>query len=177
MIVTGIGMVVTATALPNVVNGMAIMRLRANITSLSGVIQNCRMLSVKQNQIMSTHYAATSTGVVAYVKAATDSTTYTSHNSQVELEAPVTQTTAPSGPYAPSALDSSTLGFTPQTGDPSFTVTGLPCAYANGVCTITGFVYYFYDNRAGSQQGWGALSISPAGRLKKWYWTGTSWVS
>jgi hypothetical protein len=78
------------------------------------------MIAVKQNQKMSTHFASTPSGVVAYVKAATDTTANTSQNSQV---------------------------------------------------------YYFYDNRPGSQQGWGAMSISPAGRLKKWYWTGSVWAS
>ena len=176
-VVAAVGMIITATALPNVVNGMAILRLHANITSLSGVIQNCRMLSVKQNQTMSTHYAPTSTGVVAYVKAANDHTAYTSQNSQVELEAPVVQTTSPAGPGAPPALNSTTLGFTPQTGDPSFTVTGLPCAYSSGTCANHGFIYYFHDLRPRGQQGWGALSILPAGRLKKWYWSGSNWIS
>ena len=176
-IVAAAGMIITATALPNVVNGMAILRLRANITSLSGVIQNCRMLAVKQNQLMSTHYAATSTGVVAYVKVATDHTAYTAQNSQVELEAPVVQTTSPSGVGAPPALTSTTLGFIPKTGDPSFTATGLPCTFISATCVNSGFIYYFHDLRPAGQQGWGALSISPAGRLKKWYWSGTNWIS
>jgi hypothetical protein len=51
------------------------------------------------------------------------------------------------------------------------------CSYSSGHCTNTGFIYYFYDNRPGSQQGWGAMSTSPAGRLKKWYWTGSVWAS
>jgi Tfp pilus assembly protein FimT len=178
MVVAAIGMVVTATALPNMVNGIAVMRLRSNITSLSGVLQNCRMLAVKQNQTMSTHYAATPTGVVAYVKAATDLTAYTSHNSQVEMEAPVVQSAAPTGTGGtPSPLNTAALGFTPQTGDPSFNVTGLPCTYNSGACTISGFIYYFHDLRPEGLQGWGALSISPAGRLKKWFWTGSAWTS
>jgi hypothetical protein len=136
------------------------------------------MLAVKQNQMMSTHYAVTQTGVVAYVRAASDNTPYTPQNSQVELEAPVVQSSAPSGTGGqPTALDATTLGFTPQTGDPSFNVTGLPCTYNNGVCTNKGFIYYFHDLRPEGQQGWGALTISPAGRLKKWYWNGSIWAS
>jgi prepilin-type N-terminal cleavage/methylation domain-containing protein len=177
MIVATIGTIVTATALPNMVNGIANMRLRSSLTSLAGVIQNCRMLSVKQNQTMTTHFAPTTTGVVAYVKQAADTSTYTVQDSQVELEAPVSQTTAPSGVGAPTALDPTVLGFTPLTGDPSFNTTGLPCAYNSGVCPNNGFVYYFHDLRPQQQQGWAALSISPAGRVKKWYWNGSDWTS
>jgi len=178
-LVGAIGMIVTATAVPNMINGISMLRLRASMTSRAGVIQNCRMLSVKQNQTMSTHFSPTSTGVVAYVKKANDPNpnTYTVQDSQVELEAPVIQTTSPSGMGAPPAIDNATLGFTAQTGDPSFGTTGLPCAYASGVCPNGGFIYYFHDLRPAGQKGWAALSISPAGRLRKWYWNGSDWTS
>lgn len=177
-IVAAIGMIVTATAVPNMVTAIANMRLRSSITSLAGVLQNCRMLAVKQNQTMSTHFSPTATGVVAYVKLASSTATYTTGDSQVELEAPVMQTATTTGTNAPTPLDSTTLGFTPQTGDPSFNSTGLPCSYASLICaTNYGFIYYFHDLRPGNKVGWAALSISPAGRLSKWYWNGSSWTS
>ncbi len=176
MAVAAIGMIVTVASAPSVVTGVSNMRLRSSMTSLAGVLQNCRVLAVKQNQHMTTHFAADPAGIVAYVKRATDSTTLGTHDSQVELQAPVTRVTAPSGPNAPSALNNTVLGFTPQTGEPSFNPVGLPCAYASGVCTNYGFAYYFHDSRPAAQMGWAALSISPAGRLKKWYWNGSSWI-
>lgn len=176
-LVAAIGMIVTATAIPNMVDAIANMRLRSSLTSLAGVIQNCRMLAVKQNQAMSTHFSPTSTGVVAYVNLASSSSTYTTGDSQVELEAPVIQTTTATGPGAPTPLASTTLGFTPQTSDPSFNSTGLPCAYSSGLCPNNGFIYYFHDMRPGGKTGWAALSISPAGRLTKWFWSGSAWTS
>ena len=92
------------------------------------------------------------------------------------LEEPIMQVTAPSGPGAPTAVDPvSQLGFTPLTSDASFNSTGLPCAYNSGTCPNNGFIYYFHDSRPAGQTGWAALSISPAGRLKKWYWNGSTW--
>ncbi len=177
LVVVGIGAIVTATALPNMVTAISNMRLRSSMTSLAGVIQNCRMLAVKQNQTMTTHFSPQPDGVIAYVKLATDTSTYTTHDSQVELEAPVMETSTPSGPNAPPAVDSTTLGFSsPQNGDPSFNTTGLPCAYSSGVCPNYGFIYYFHDQRPQNKQGWAALSVSPAGRLKKWYWNGSIWT-
>lgn len=180
--VTVISMIVTMTALPNMISGIGNVRLRSSMTSLAGVLQNCRMLAVKQNRTMSTHFATTNNGngVLAYVKLASDPnpSTYGTGDSQVQLEQPVTQSTTLSGPGAPTiALDNSFLGFTPQTGDPSFNTTGLPCVYySSSNCTNYGFVYYFHDSRPAGQTGWAALSISPAGRLKKWYWNGSSWT-
>jgi len=176
-----ISMVVTMTAMPNMIAGIGNVRLRSSMTSLAGVLQNCRMLAVKQNRTMSTHFLTTnygsSTGVMAYVKLASDSSSLGTGDSQVQLEQPVTQVATLSGPNAPTtALDSAFLGFTPQPGDPSFNSTGLPCVYSGGNCTNNGFVYYFHDSRPAGQMGWAALSISPAGRLKKWYWSGSAWT-
>jgi Tfp pilus assembly protein FimT len=177
MIVVAIGTIVTVTAIPNMITAISNMRLRSSMTSLAGVIQNCRMLAVKQNQTMTTHFSPETEGIIVFVKKATDTTTYTVHDSQVELEAPVMEDTTPSGPNAPAALTSSQLGFSsPQNSDPSFNSVGLPCTYSSGVCSSHGFIYYFHDLRPQGKQGWAALSISPAGRLKKWYWNGSTWT-
>ena len=183
MTVAAISMVDTMTAVPNMMTGIGNMRLRSSMTSLSGVLQNCRMLAVKQNLTMTTHFIAdtygSTQGVMAYVKQATALNQLDTSDSQVQLEEPIVQVTAPSGPGAPLALDldpTIQLGFTPQTGDPSFNSTGLPCAYNSGTCPNGGFAYYFHDSRPAGQTGWAALSISPAGRLKKWYWNGSTWT-
>jgi len=179
--VVAISMIVMMTAAPNMMNGIGNIRLRSSMTSLAGVLQNCRMLAVKKNFVMSTHFIATnyvdSTGVLAFVKKASDTSLVNASDSQVQLEEPVAQVTTLSGPGAPTiALDSSFLGFSVQSGDASFTPTGLPCAYSGGTCTNTGFAYYFHDKRPAPRTGWAGLSISPAGRLKKWYWNGSTWT-
>jgi Tfp pilus assembly protein FimT len=177
MVVVAIGTIVTVTAVPNMITAISNMRLRSSMTSLAGVIQNCRMLAVKQNQTMTTHFTPQPDGLIAFVKLATAPPTYTVNDSQVELEAPVMELDTPSGPNAPPAIDSTTLGFsTPLTSDPSFNTVGLPCSYNAGTCSNRGFIYYFHDQRPQGKQGWSALSISPAGRLKKWYWNGSAWT-
>ena len=177
IIVAAIGMVITATALPNMTTAISNMRMRSSMTSLAGVLQNSRMLAVKQNRHMTTYFDPNTYGVIAYVKLASDtSVTYTAADSQVVLEAPVVRVLAPSGLGAPPALDTTVLGFTPETSNPSFNPTGLPCSYLSGLCANHGFAYYFHDTRPQGQMGWAALSISPAGRLKKWYWNGSAWT-
>jgi prepilin-type N-terminal cleavage/methylation domain-containing protein len=176
MICVAIAGIITVAALPNMMTAIANMRLRSSMTSLAGVLQNCRVLAVKQNRHMSTHFDANSYGILAFVKPSVETGGVETGDSQVELEAPVTKVDAPSGPGAPSTISTSVLGFTPLITEPSFNPTGLPCEYDAGACANHGFIYYFHDRRPAGQVGWAALSISPAGRLKKWYWSGSAWI-
>jgi prepilin-type N-terminal cleavage/methylation domain-containing protein len=176
-VAAAISVIVAIAPVPNMISSAGISGLRSSMTSLAGVLQECRMLAVKQNRTMSTHFASTThgslNGLLAYVKRAADPNPIFISDSQVQLEEPVIQVGNLSGKGAPVALDSTILGFTPRDGDPSFTPTGLPCAYSNGNCINSGFVYYFRD---ASQTEWAAISISLAGRLKKWYWNGGTWT-
>ena len=176
LMVVGVGVLVTAVAVPNVVVAVSNSRLRASMTSLSGIMQSTRMLAVNQNRAMTTHITVQPQGIVAYAKLATNSTPVYVNDMQVEMEAPIIKVTTPSGVGAPPALSSAVLGFTPQTGDPSFNTRGMPCAYSAGTCINHGFAYYFHDNRPASTTGWSAVSISPAGRIKKWFWNGSAWI-
>ena len=176
LIVVGIVMIVSMIALPGFTAAISNTRLRSSMTSLSGVLQSTRMLAVKQNRTMTTRIAAQPAGIIAHAKRAIDTEALDIHDQQIEMEAPITQVTTLSGPGVPTALDVDVLGFTPQAGNPSFSALGMPCAYSLGTCPNFGFRYYFHDARTGDQMGWAALSISPAGRIKEWFWTGTSWV-
>jgi prepilin-type N-terminal cleavage/methylation domain-containing protein len=176
LIVVAIFILVTTIAVPNVTLVLANARMRASITSFSGVLQSTRMLAVKENRTMTTHMTVQALGLVAYAKLATDTNPLAIHDSQIEMEAPITEMAAPTGPGAPSAISTSVLGFTPETTEPSFNTRGMPCTYSGGSCTNKGFLYYFHDTRPGSHSSWAAVSISPAGRIHKWFWNGAAWV-
>jgi prepilin-type N-terminal cleavage/methylation domain-containing protein len=176
LIVIAIFTVIAVVAVPNVTLALSHARLRASMTSFSGVIQNTRMTAVKQNATMSTHVVVKPHGLIAYVKTATDGSDLSSWDPQVQLQAPISRVTTLSGPGAPTELDTAVLGFTPETVDPSFNSRGMPCTYSGGNCVSHGFLYYFKENRPRNQNGWAAVSISPAGRIKKWYWNGSAWT-
>ncbi len=176
LVVLSILLIVGALAVPNFLNIIANSRLRSGMGSLSGLLQDCRMTAVKKNRIMSTHFSVMAHGPVAFVKLATDASGITSSDPQVQLGAPVTKVTSPTGTGAPTALTSATLGFTPQTDDPSFNPRGLPCNWNGAACAgNVGFVYYFTDTRPLNKNGWAAVSVSPAGRVKTWFWNGSAW--
>jgi len=185
LVVVAIGLIVTAVALPSMSNAIANMKLRASMTSVSGLLQNTRSMAVKENTIKTAcHYNRTAApySLVYFVRDATDCTSLTSTTSdvQVEMEAPITPSASPSGAGAPTAITNPQMGLTasPLTTDPSFNSRGLPCSYGGGsTCpTNNGFVQYYKDNRIAGSGGWAAISISPAGRIKRWFWNGSTWT-
>jgi Tfp pilus assembly protein FimT len=175
--VISILMVLGLIAIPNMMNVISNARLLGGGTNLSGLLQNCRMLAVKQNTTMTSHFTVLGNGPVAYVKPADDTSFLARTDPQVQLGAPLTLVTLPSGPGAPAALTATELGFTALSTDPSFNSGGLPCAYSGGVCSSAGFVYYFKDTRPMGHSGWIAVSISPAGRIRRWVYNGSAWGS
>jgi prepilin-type N-terminal cleavage/methylation domain-containing protein len=177
LIVVAVLAIIAIIAIPNMMTVISNARLQGGGTNLSGLLQNSRALAIGKNITMTTHFTVLGNGPIAYVKQATDVSGLSDKDPQVQLGAPLTKVTTPTGPGAPAVLTSGELGFTPVTTDPSFNSRGLPCAYAGGVCPPSGFVYYFRDNRPLGKSGWIAVSISPAGRIKRWIYSGTSWVS
>jgi len=88
--------IILGVALPSMTNAIANVKLRASMTSVSGLLQNTRMLAVKLNRTMTARYLVRTTsplGLVYYAKSATDSSALTGSNPQVELEAPITRYT------------------------------------------------------------------------------------
>jgi hypothetical protein len=158
-------------------------RLRGACSSLSGIFQQSRALAIKQNTPMTVYFTSLNLGPYAYVKNSSSTNSSmgtvdprcrtTDTCSVVQLGAPIIQVTTPSGGV--SQLDPAVLGYTPLNYPdvPSFNSRGLPCKYSAGACVNSGFAYYFTDVRRG--KGWTAVSISPAGRITRWFWYGSSW--
>jgi prepilin-type N-terminal cleavage/methylation domain-containing protein len=184
LVVVAIGLVATAVALPTMSNAIANMKLRASMTSVSGLLQNTRAMAVKENKIKTAcHYNSTIApySLVYFVRDATDCSglTSTSTDIQIQMEAPITPSASPTGIGAPTAITNAQMGLSadPLTSDPSFNSRGLPCSYGGGSCTTNNaFVQYYKDSRIGGSGGWAAISVSPAGRIKRWFWNGSTWT-
>lgn len=181
IIVVAILLVTTALATPSIVDVIANMRLRAGMSSLSGLLQNARMTAVKTNRMKSVKFAILANGPIACIQDASSTSACGPGDPMVQLGAPVSKVTTPSGAGAPTAFDSTMLSFSPDaTNSPTFNPNGLPCVYSTsspGSCPATGFVFYFTDARPLGKNGWAAVTISPAGRVKTWYWNGNAWSS
>jgi prepilin-type N-terminal cleavage/methylation domain-containing protein len=175
LLVLGIILGLIAIGIPGMTTVISNARLSGGVTNLSGLLQNCRMMAIKENKVKSAHFTVLVNGPVAYVKNAVDTSEITKTDAQAQLGAALIKFTTPTGTNAPPALTTSELSFSAVTSDPSFNARGLPCQYFGGVCMNKGFVYYFKDTRPLGASRWAAVSVSPAGRIKPWFWTGTNW--
>jgi hypothetical protein len=176
LVVLAAVMLMVTIAVPNITRLLADARMRASMSSLSGVLQNSRMMAVKQNRSMTTFIRPLSGGLVGYVKIAGTGNTLEPTDPQVHLQAPIRAFPYPVGVGAPPGLTVSVLGYSAGIGNASFNSRGLPCRYVSGACTNSGFIRYYKDTRQRNDRSWAAVSISPAGRIKRWFWNGTEWV-
>src|SRR5213594_990869 len=121
LIVFSVGLIVTAIALPIMSNVVANQKLRASMTSISGLLQNTRMVAVHENKTKTACHckgadcpgSAEPRGLVYVVKNGTlcdSTTTPATSDPQVELEAPIIPMPTPTGPGAPPKIDNSDLG-------------------------------------------------------------------
>lgn len=178
VVVLAILMCISAYAVPNFLVAVANFRLRSGMSSLSSILQNCRMMAIKQNKNFSVHFTVMANGPVAYIKASSDTGTISNTDPTAQLGAPVTMNQNPTGTGAPTQMDASFLGFDPLTTDPTFNPRGIPCTYSSGTCTAPkGFVFYFRGTRPLGSDGWAAVTISPAGHVKTWMWDGGRWTN
>ena len=56
-VVIAISLIVGMIAIPNMVTVISNARLHAGVTSMSGLLQSCRMEAVKRNQTLTAHFA------------------------------------------------------------------------------------------------------------------------
>ena len=175
LVVVGMVMIMAAISTPPILGAVAHAKLRGAASNLSGLIQSSRMLAVKRNKTVTVHFVTVANIPFAVVKDVDDpSLDLKVTDPQVQLGGVVMQVALPTGNTLP--LTNAILSYTPLDLPAlvSFNPRGLPCNYVAGVCTTAGFVYYLTDiNRP---DAWTAVSISPGGRVKQWFWNGAVWA-
>jgi Tfp pilus assembly protein FimT len=178
LIVCAIMMTFAAIALPSVFNVMSAAQASVTTGQLSSLFQSCRIDAVKQNRTKALHFTTDSGRSVAFTQNSAEDAAFASAERKLFLARGMVYVDSPSGDGAPTALDSTALWGSTSTlmvGDTSFNPRGLPCSFSGGACaTGHGSVYYFRYTGLGSTR-WLAISVSPAGRVKTWSWTGSKW--
>jgi prepilin-type N-terminal cleavage/methylation domain-containing protein len=192
LIVIAIIMVVAAMATPNIVNAINDIRLRGAAGNLAGLLQQCRQAALHDNRYYTVKPATVTGAPAAYVDL--------NYNSSFDNVAPAPEpliqfpqsvSVASAGaPNTANLVNQCCSTFTPQPASvlPSFNSRGLPCVGlsnpppANSLCNTTdaggktvGFVYYMNQTRAFGAVGWAAVSVTPAGRIRVWTYSGSTW--
>ena len=193
LIVIAIIMVVAAMATPNVMNAINNIRLRGSAGDVAGLLQLCRQAALHDNRYYTVKPATVTGAQAAYVDL--------NYNNGFDNVAPTPEpliqfpqsvsVVSAGAPNTANLINQCCSTFTPQPATilPSFNARGLPCVSpggnpppANSVCNIrdaanntVGFVYFMNQTRPFGAVGWAAVSVTPAGRIRVWTYSGSTW--
>jgi prepilin-type N-terminal cleavage/methylation domain-containing protein len=186
--VVAIALILAAVALPNFMMSMGSGNLRGGLTSLSALVNSCRSQAIKANSPKRLKFTYTGGRWVAYIDDVVTPTGLTSATngpgsvSQVWLPVEMVKVAAPTGtspaPLTAGVMWGGSSTTLPDTVDDiCFNSRGVPCqcpATTTSICTAitNGYAYYFNYK---SPSVWGAVGVSPAGRIKNYLWTGSAW--
>lgn len=173
MIVVGIILCVAAIAFPKIQGAMESVRLRSTVTDIDGLVQQLRIQGVRANRAYTIRTAAATAGngVTLYID--------TNGNSLMDAGEPAiqlpTDTNLSDGTGAPALLPPSVVIPPYVVGNPttmSFNERGLPCSNPPTCNNVAPFLIYISQARPSGTPGWGAITITQAGRIKAYTYTG-----
>jgi len=188
LVVLAIVMTVVALSTPAVLNSVGAMRLRTSAAEMATLIQETRMLSVRDNKFYTMRPTTIGGNNFFYVDLQENST-YTPGIKEELVEIASTVKVVPPS-QVPAQLSASLVGgtslFTLNSTDPvSFNSRGLPCLATGATPTScstldgsgnqVGFVYYMATQQPFSPTVYKAVSVTPAGRVRIWTYDGASW--
>jgi len=198
LVVIIIVLIVAASAIPTVLTSVRMAHLRGASSDYAGLLEQARILSIRDNRYYST-YILSPVGSApvgfAYVDMLPKILTGASGNggssvasgdpvitmeSDIVLE-PVAS--APNTSNLESQLLPATTPVTPTDASvtaPTFGPRGLPCTPVSmtggSVCDSSGGPTAFWTFLKNvNANSWQAVTITPAGRIQKWYYTGSGW--
>lgn len=184
MVVVAILLVISAAAAPYMVNVVSAARMRGSMSSMATYAQRVRGDAVRTNQTKSLWNISNSGEYFLYSATANNTAPGLSGadgvmpaGKQVVYIGNPTTSNVPALLDNTAAFGSSTI--TPVTSSPiSFNTRGIPCSWSSGTCTSgSAFVWYFIFQPPFGSNRYACLSISPAGRIKTWYWDGAQWTN
>jgi Tfp pilus assembly protein FimT len=186
LIVVMLIMVLGAFAIPNIATTIANLKLRGSASDFAGLVQQARITAVRKNTTYTVLFNLPS-GKGAYIDTGGSTAgslpngSFDSGEPMIQFGGNANQVAAPGGASgAPTNLDASggPLGWTATSGNISFNSRGLPCNSGVTPCgTNVNYILYFKDTRSFGKNGWAAVSITAAARVKVWWWNGSSWIN
>lgn len=203
LVVVILVLIVAGFAIPGMISSLRQARIRGAASDYAVLLEQARTYAIRDNRYYSTYILAGSgtTPTQAYVDMCPQKVGQASGNggtsivtasstcsgdpsvmipAEVVLQA---SSSAPNTSNLQTQLLPSTTTVTPIDASvtaPIFSPRGLPCTAVTlsslSICDSSGgptaYWTFFNDTRSGS---WQAVTITPAGRIKKWYYTGSAW--
>lgn len=183
LIVVAIMMVVAALALPSLQATVARIRLRGAMSEISGLVQNSRSLAVRRSKTKSVHSELKDGLLVLYTQSCDDANCTGDMAGLIKNEDQVLYLTSGfqivQKTDVPEEIDQEEIwgnASQPGTKDITFNPRGLPCDLSTQPCGAPkGFIVYLKYAPTNSKPQYIALTVSPAGRIKNYYWATDHW--
>lgn len=183
VVVLAIMLAVTAIALPQFLTAVSDYKLKSTMGQVAGMLQQQRMQAVRFNAALSVSTTTQNGRSVGWVDLP-GGTSGSFDAGEPYVMLPKNLSVVNSG--APTFDTSSVLGYTAQTVGTTltFNARGLPCIGTTPCSNIdtstnpakpVGFVLYFKNDKSFGVSGWGAVTITPAGRIRSWFYNGSSY--
>jgi type II secretory pathway pseudopilin PulG len=198
-IVVIITLIVAASGIPALLTSVRMAHLRGAASDYAGLLEQARIYAIRDNRYYSTYILAAGSGSAvaqAYVDMLPKVLTGASGNggtsvapgdpviiisSDVVLQA---ASSAPNTGNLESQLLPATTPVTPTDASqtaPRFGPRGLPCTPITisgaSVCDSSGGATAFWTFLKNIKtSSWQTVTITPAGRIQKWYYTGSAWT-
>jgi prepilin-type N-terminal cleavage/methylation domain-containing protein len=187
-------MILAGIAIPNFMSAMHTARLRGAVSDFASLLQTARFKAVDDNRYYSI-YALTPSGhapwqgfVDIYPQNAdgtsgSGGSVCNTGDPSVTISSEVRENPQGSAPAtaslkaqllpanSPVVVKDASLTSTPATFGPR----GLPCQLSGGVCNSLGgpqAYWIFFQNNV--TQTWGAVTVTPAGRIQRWLYSGAA---
>jgi prepilin-type N-terminal cleavage/methylation domain-containing protein len=179
-----IALILAAMVGPSIITSVRNVRMRTSASETAALLQQARLRAIRLNTYVTVRAATVGTSNYVYMDTTGTGSTDGSGNGSYDageiadqLESGVKFKQSGNPAFDTAGL----LGYTPYVNDydmhVSFNQRGMPCVMSGSVCVNisggnpVGFLYFLND---GSTR-WSAVSVSPAGRIKTWSYTGTTW--
>ena len=189
LVVISILLILAAMATPNIIETVANLKLRGSANTVSGLLQQARLMAVRDNKFYTVRITTLGSSQIAYIDSIGTGATDGSGNGSRDSQEPAVQLSGTSQFVTsgqPSFNTTTYMGLASSvviTGDTtlrvSFNNRGLPCKLSGSLCSTTAsgnpvaFVYFLTDQRP--VNGWAAVSVLPGGRVRVWFWDGARW--
>jgi prepilin-type N-terminal cleavage/methylation domain-containing protein len=191
VIVVTVILIITSFAAPRVITMIHASRLRGSAADLESIIQTDRLRAVQDDKFYSLYVSSGSVGSTVFVDL-NGSGTYSAaagdpliaFSSEVKA---IAKGSAPNtadlyGKFLPPGATVTALDGGPGSSDPpvTFSSRGLPCkkqtATGGSVCdSAGGAIPYWIFLQDSVTNDYMAITISPAGRIRKWFYSKTVW--
>lgn len=183
MVVIAIALVVFAIALPKMATSLTLTKWRGEMSDLSGVFQKCRSQAIKNNATQQLDFTTNNAQVVTYIDVPGSTESSLAGKTQIWMFSQFSKVDAPPlGNTNPAPLTQGTMWGGSSTNPPvtteqhiCFNSRGIPCqcpSAATFPCPgiTNGYAFYFTQG-----EQWAAVGVSPAGRIKTYFWNGSAW--